>query len=80
MGDGGMAEYGYFLSEKQLIDQHLEEGYDIVDVNDDLNGTTVQFGQRESGERTLIHIGNANSRKYLATMLSVQLANRRKVT
>ncbi|MEK4566737.1 hypothetical protein MKX54_18845 [Alkalihalobacillus sp. FSL R5-0424] len=75
-----MAEYGYFISEKQLIDQYLEDGYDILEVNDDLNGTNVQFKHSKSGEQQIIHIGNANSRKYLATMLSLQLLNRRKVT
>lgn len=43
MGVGGMAEYGYFISEKQLIDQYLEDGYDILEVNDDLNGPTFSL-------------------------------------
>lgn len=74
-----MAEYMNYQSEKQMVDQLIEGGYDILEVKDDLNGSGVHFFHAEKNERTSLHLGNANARKYVATILSLQ-AKRRKVT
>ncbi|MFK3936943.1 hypothetical protein ACI2JA_05430 [Alkalihalobacillus sp. NPDC078783] len=74
-----MAEYMYYQSEKELIDHLMEDGYDILEIKDHLNGSSVQFVHSEKEDHKYIELGNANARKYVATILSLQLI-RRKVT
>lgn len=74
-----MAEYMYYQTEKEMIDHLIEEGYDVLEVKDHLNGSRVQFVHPEKADQKYVQLGNANARKYVATMLSLQLI-RRKVT
>ena len=74
-----MAEYMYYQTEKEMIDHLIEDGYDIFEVKDHLNGSSVQFVHSEKADQKYVQLGNANARKYVATMLSLQLI-RRKVT
>ncbi|TSB47321.1 hypothetical protein [Alkalicoccobacillus porphyridii] len=74
-----MAEYLQYISEKQEIEQLLEQGYQIYNMRDHLNGTDVLMKKPEESELVTLVLGNANARKYLTTILSLQLANERRL-
>lgn len=75
-----MAEHPHYISEKQKLDELLEQGYLIDDVKDHLNGSEVLLKRADSTEPTTLQLGNANARKYVTTMLALQLANERRAT
>ena len=73
-----MAEYPQYLIEKQEIDRVMTLGYQIYDMKDHLNGTDVLLKKPETSESITLHVSNANARKYLTTMLSLQLTSERR--
>ncbi|MDQ0207277.1 hypothetical protein [Alkalicoccobacillus murimartini] len=75
-----MAEHPQYLSEKLELDQCLNKGFLIYDIRDHLNGTDVLLKKTETDETMIVHLGNANARKYATTMLTLQMASERRAT
>ncbi|MGM9928482.1 MAG: hypothetical protein ACI35P_11090 [Bacillus sp. (in: firmicutes)] len=67
-----MSEYTQYLSERNDIDGLLQKGYVICSVKEDLNGSVVEFINKETKLKEVLIIKNANARKYFSSMLLQQ--------
>ncbi|MDQ0338229.1 hypothetical protein J2S00_001013 [Caldalkalibacillus uzonensis] len=72
-----MAESKQFFEEKEKIDALLNQGYSIVNIEENLSGAFVDFelqrtprGNEERRKR--LHILTADARKYFSTIVFQQ--------
>jgi len=67
-----MSEHQQFLAERDKIDFFIQKGYQINSVSEHLNGSSVDFFHPEENKQETLLIGNANARKYFASLLIQQ--------
>ncbi|PKG21618.1 hypothetical protein [Niallia nealsonii] len=69
-----MSDYQQFLQERDQIDFYLQKGYYMKNIIEDLNGTTVEFSNKQNNSAT-IYLTTANARKYFSVKLIEQRKN-----
>lgn len=67
-----MSAYEQFKEEKLKIDDFIDRSYKIVEVKEDLSGSSVLM-EHPGGERTVIRILTADARKYLVNVVIKQM-------
>ncbi|MGJ7922655.1 hypothetical protein [Neobacillus sp. LXY-4] len=69
-----MSEYKQFLIEREQIDSLIQKGYKIFSVNEDLNGSQVEFLKSGSDNELMetLHIISPGGRKYFSVKLLEQ--------
>jgi hypothetical protein len=67
-----MSAYDRFLAEKEQIDHLIDQGYVITKVTENLNGSSVEFEKMNKDEKEILHIGNADARKYFSSVIIKQ--------
>ena len=70
-----MSEHQQFLDERDKIDFLIQKGYRINSISENLNGSSVNFIHPVENKQETLLIGNANARKYFASLL-IQQNNR----
>lgn len=68
-----MSEHKQFLEEKDQIDKLVEKGYRISFINENLNGSYVDFTHPTNELKETLHISTANGRKYFSSILIKQI-------
>ncbi|WP_127529333.1 hypothetical protein [Paenibacillus kobensis] len=71
-----MSAYAAFLEEKRAIDQTLIDGYRIVGISEDLDGSAVTFTRGDTAdtvEQARLQLLTADARKYVVTLLITQM-------
>ena len=63
-----MSEHQQFLAERDKIDYLIQKGYRINSISEHLNGSSVYFLHPEENKQETLLIGNANARKYFASL------------
>jgi hypothetical protein len=66
-----MSDYQQYVAERAKIDSLIQKGYQIKEVNENLNGAFVQFINSENKVETL-HILTADARKYFSSLIIQQ--------
>ncbi|GKU83486.1 hypothetical protein [Niallia sp. NCCP-28] len=69
-----MSDYQQFLQERDQIDFYLQKGYYMKNIIEDLNGTTVEFSNKENNS-AIVHLTTANARKYFSVKLIEERRN-----
>lgn len=69
-----MSDYQQFLQERDQIDFYLQKGYYMKNIIEDLNGTTVEFSNKENNSE-MVYLTTANARKYFSFKLIEQQKN-----
>lgn len=69
-----MSDYQQFLQERDQIDFYLQKGYYMKNIIEDLNGTTVEFSNKENNSE-MVYLTTANARKYFSVKLIEQQKN-----
>ncbi|WP_088066628.1 hypothetical protein [Gottfriedia luciferensis] len=65
-----MTTYKEFIIEKNQIDSLIMKDYKITNIRETLDGAFVDFeNQAETEKLITLHIMNADTRKYFATLL-----------
>lgn len=65
-----MSDHLQYLSERDRIDFLIEKGYEITNVQENLNGALVEFSHNDKMET--LQIGTANARKYFSSLVVQQ--------
>lgn len=66
-----MSDYQQFLQERDQIDFYAQKGYYVKNIIEDLNGTTVEFADKENSS-AIVYLTTANARKYFSVQLIKQ--------
>ncbi|MDM8100227.1 hypothetical protein [Oceanobacillus oncorhynchi] len=64
-----MSSYQEFLQEKQLVDAWMKNNYKITSIVGTLDGDMVELEKEGVSEKQSILLENADSRKYITTLL-----------
>ncbi|GIO18828.1 hypothetical protein J18TS1_19280 [Oceanobacillus oncorhynchi subsp. incaldanensis] len=64
-----MSSYQEFLQEKQLVDAWMKNNYKIKSIVGTLDGDRVELEKESVPEKQSILLENADSRKYITTLL-----------
>lgn len=65
-----MSAYEEFVGEKARIDSHLAQGFSIVGLKEDLDGTQIWLVKGETLlEKVSIQLVNPDARKYAASLI-----------
>lgn len=67
-----MSAYMEYIEEKRAIDELLAEGYRIVSITEDLDGSAVIFTRGNAAyavEQAQLQLLTADARKYVVTLL-----------
>ncbi|GAA0320771.1 hypothetical protein [Oceanobacillus sp. FSL W7-1293] len=64
-----MSSYQEFLQEKQLVDEWMKNNYKITSIVGTLDGDMVELEKEGVSEKQSILLENADSRKYITTLL-----------
>lgn len=67
-----MSAYEQVKEEKLKIDDFIERRFKIVEVKEDLSGSTVHM-EHPGGERTVILVLTADARKHLSNVIIKQI-------
>lgn len=70
-----MSEHQQFLAERDQIDFLIQKGYRINSISEHLNGSSVNFIHPVENKQETLLVGNANARKYFASLF-IQQNNR----
>lgn len=65
-----MSEYQQFLQERDRIDFFIQQGYRIVNINENLSGAFVEFVKDKQKE--ILHVVTPEGRKYFSVVLIQQ--------
>ncbi|GMK38817.1 hypothetical protein PCCS19_18710 [Paenibacillus sp. CCS19] len=71
-----MSAYAAFLEEKRAIDLLLNDGYRIVGISEDLDGSAVTFTRGDTVdavEQSRLQLLTADARKYVVTLLIARM-------
>jgi hypothetical protein len=76
-----MSAYEEFKREKREIDDYLQQGFAIVSLAEDLDGTEVRF-TREGAEpeHAVLLLVNPDARKYVTALIYEKLFNRKMIS
>jgi hypothetical protein len=65
-----MSAYEEFTGEKAKIDSHLAQGFSIIGLKEDLDGTQIWLVKGEKLlEKVAIQLVNPDARKYAASLI-----------
>lgn len=64
-----MSEHQQFLAERDKIDLLIQKGYRISNIEENLNGSYVDFIHPNNQAKETLHISTANGRKYFSSVL-----------
>jgi hypothetical protein len=67
-----MSDHQQFLNEKEKVNFLLQKGYKIQSINENLNGSYVDFVHPNDKKKETLHIQTANGRKYFSSILIKQ--------
>jgi hypothetical protein len=67
-----LSEHQLFLAERDRIDFLIQKGYRISFINENLNGSYVDFVHEIENALETLHISTANGRKYFSSILMKQ--------
>lgn len=75
--DDDMSAHNDFFMEKGKIDDIVNQGYMITKVTESVDGARVEFKKLNPDKTELLHVRNADARKYFSSIIIKQQKERK---